>query len=62
MGDALTLPQVAARLGRSRQTIWRHAKATGEVVPGVKVFRIGSADMVSKIQLDEFLRTGRVAS
>lgn len=69
MSDSLTMPQVAERLGRSRQTLWRHIKAqrdsgvdAPEVVPGVRVFRIGSADLVSRIQLDEFLRTGRVAS
>lgn len=69
MSDSLTMPQVAARLGRSRITVWRHIKAqrergveAPEVVPGVRVFRIGSADLVSKIQLEEFLSTGRVAS
>jgi AraC-like DNA-binding protein len=62
MADTLTIPKVAERLGVSRWTVRRHINATGEVAPGVKVFRIGSADLVSKVQLEEFLRTGRVAS
>lgn len=69
MSDSISLPEVATRLGLSRVTIWRHLKAQREqgverpeVVPGVRVFRIGSKDRVSTIQLDEFLRTGQVAS
>lgn len=62
MADALTVPQAAERLGKSRWTLRRHINATGEVAPGVRVFRIGSRDLVSRIQLDEFLRTGKVAS
>lgn len=62
MADTLSLPEVAKVLGRSHQTIWRQAKATGEVLPGVKVFKIGSRNRVSRIQVDEFLSTGRVAS
>lgn len=62
MSDTLTIPKVAERLGVSRWTVRRHINATGEVVPGVRVFRIGSCDLVSKVQLDEFLATGRVSS
>ncbi len=57
----LTIPQAAARLGKNRATIRRHATATGEVLPGVRVFKIGRTDYVSADQVDEFLRTGQVA-
>ncbi len=60
--DTLSLPQVAKRLGVSHQTVWRAAKAKGEVLPGVKVFTIGSMLRVSTIQLEEFLRTGNVTT
>jgi excisionase family DNA binding protein len=60
MADALTVPEAADRLGVSRWTLRRHINATGEVAPGVRVFRIGSRDLVSKIQLEEFLHTGSV--
>lgn len=60
--DTLSLPQLAKRLGVSHQTVWRAAKTTGEVLPGVRVFKIGSRDRVSRIQVEEFLRTGKVAS
>lgn len=62
MKDTLSMPEVAERLGVHHTTVWRQAKKTGEVLPGVKVFKIGSLDRVSRIQLEEFLRTGRVAS
>lgn len=58
----LTIPQAAKRLGKDRTGIRRHVTATGELLPGVKVFRIGGTDYVSATQLDEFLRTGSVAS
>lgn len=54
--DALSLPEVAKRLGKSRWTMRRIANATGEVLPGVRVFRLGGSDCVSRIQLDEYLR------
>lgn len=62
IADTLSIPEAAKRLGVSHQTLWRQAKATGEVLPGVKVFKIGSRNRVSRIQVDEFLSTGRVAS
>lgn len=53
--DVLTLPQVAKRLGKSRNTIWCIAKRGDEIVPGVKAFKIGSQLHVSRIQLERFL-------
>jgi hypothetical protein len=53
--DSLSLPEVARRLGVSHQTIWRAYKRDGEVLPGVRVFTVGSRLRVSRIQLDEFL-------
>lgn len=58
----LTIPQAAKRLGKDRTGIRRHVTATGELLPGVKVFRIGSTDYVSAIQLENFLRGETVAS
>lgn len=59
--DTLTLPEVAKRLGRSPVTIWRIVKRGDDIVPGVRSFKVGSENMVSRIQLDEFLRTGQVS-
>ena len=62
MADTLSIREAARVVGRSHQVLYKAAKATGEVLPGVKVFVIGSSKRVSRIQLEEFLRTGRVAS
>lgn len=58
--DTLSIREAAQRLGRSHQTLYRAAKATGEILPGVRVFKIGSCDRVSRVQLEEFLHTGGV--
>lgn len=65
--DSLTLPEVAARVGVNHNTIWRQARRTGvdgkitpgvsEVLPGVKVFQLGSTFLVSRFQVEEFLRS-----
>lgn len=54
--DSLSLPEVARRLGVSHQTIWRAYKRDGEVLPGVRVFTVGSRLRVSGVQLDEYLQ------
>ena len=53
--DTLSIREAAARLGCSHQTLYRAAKKTGAIAPGVRVFKIGSRDRVSRIQLEQFL-------
>ena len=60
--DTLSIPETAERLGVSRWTLRDQVNATGEVLPGVRVFKIGGRDRVSRIQVDEFLRTGQVSA
>ncbi len=63
VSDALSLTEAAERLRISRRTAYRLAKAHGELVPGVPVFRVASLWRVSRRQLEAFIESGgQVAS
>lgn len=60
--DTLSIREAAARVGRSHNTLYRAAKATGHIMPGVDVFTIGSCLRVSRIQLEAALARPGAAS
>ncbi len=57
-----SLAEAADRLGMPIRQARTNVRATGEIVSGLRALQIGARFSVSKVQLDEFLRTGRVAS
>lgn len=60
--ETLSVRETAKRLGRNHQVLYKAIKDTGEVLPGVRAFKIGSSWRISTVQVDEFLRTGRVSA
>lgn len=56
--QTLTVPEVARRIGVSKNTLYRTIYETGEVLPGVPAFKVRSSWRVSTQVLDRFLEAG----